>query len=118
MPLPAEKNDKSFLPWLCRSVTTIRGKITFEIVSCLPFASFFSQRDRGTHIIFSAVLTAHLALRRNVLQLSITLELLTTPRSTTRTKRLPSPVPITSTSIYDGSPMREITLSTDKLTPT
>jgi len=35
MPLPASKSDKSFLPWLVRHVTTIRGKLTFTM-ECAP----------------------------------------------------------------------------------
>ncbi|GAA5943595.1 hypothetical protein JCM3775_005820 [Rhodotorula graminis] len=35
MPLPANKSDKSFLPWLVRHVTTIRGKLTFTM-ECAP----------------------------------------------------------------------------------
>ncbi|GAA6062500.1 hypothetical protein JCM10212_006349 [Sporobolomyces blumeae] len=35
MPLPADKRDKSFLPWLCRSVTTIRGTLTY-VIECAP----------------------------------------------------------------------------------
>ena len=37
MPLPASKSDKSFLPWLIRHVTTIRGELTFTMVR---FSSF------------------------------------------------------------------------------
>ena len=33
MPLPADKNDTTFLPWLCRTITTIRGTLTYEIAS-------------------------------------------------------------------------------------
>ncbi|KWU46241.1 putative glycosyl hydrolase [Rhodotorula sp. JG-1b] len=35
MPLPASKSDKSFLPWLIRHVTTIRGELTFTM-ECAP----------------------------------------------------------------------------------
>ncbi|BGP55296.1 hypothetical protein JCM8202_000628 [Rhodotorula sphaerocarpa] len=35
MPLPASKSDKSFLPWLVRTVTTIRGELEFN-VECAP----------------------------------------------------------------------------------
>ncbi|BGP39748.1 hypothetical protein JCM10449v2_003699 [Rhodotorula kratochvilovae] len=35
MPLPANKSDPSFLPWLVRHVTTIRGKLTFTM-ECAP----------------------------------------------------------------------------------
>ncbi|GAA5870821.1 hypothetical protein JCM1840_006813 [Sporobolomyces johnsonii] len=35
MPLPADKRDKTFLPWLVRHVTTIRGSLTY-IMECAP----------------------------------------------------------------------------------
>lgn len=43
MPLPASKSDKSFLPWLVRTVTTIRGELEFNVVSATepgPHSSF------------------------------------------------------------------------------
>lgn len=37
MPLPASKSDKTFLPWLVRHVTTIRGVLSFTMVRALAF---------------------------------------------------------------------------------
>ncbi|BGP31766.1 hypothetical protein JCM10296v2_003540 [Rhodotorula toruloides] len=48
MPLPASKSDPTFLPWLIRHVTTIRGSLTFT-VECSP-AFDYARASHDTKI--------------------------------------------------------------------
>lgn len=48
MPLPANKSDKEFLPWLIRHVTVVRGELTFNM-ECAP-AFNYAQNSHETKI--------------------------------------------------------------------
>lgn len=48
MPLPANRSDKEFLPWLIRHVTVIRGELEFTM-ECAP-AFNYAQSSHETKI--------------------------------------------------------------------